>query len=198
MKRSAHLKAVLLLAAAFLLSRVPSWIHLAVHRVQDPHAHPLGAMLRAAVAAPLHPECSEVRKRFKRGGVAKDARERNFGRVRINETVDGTFSEQEDQVTWWGEFDRSFSYWGEPRLESKFYDPAGEVVYEKRYTADRCKLARISMPLSPDQVRRRPGTWKVETSCDEGPPLDSQTFEVRPASEARDREGGIHIGVDDL
>lgn len=139
------------------------------------------------LGAEMITDCDQVRKLLRRSGIARDAKEHSLGRIELKEPG-REVSTTSDQATWWGEF-KPFRLWGKPRLKSQWVDPGKNLVYEKKFAADKCRLAKVKLPFKEIPAKIVPGVWEVRILC-QNQLIDSQEFVMYQPGSSETQAGG--------
>lgn len=143
----------------------------------------VGAFLSAGqISAQAASGCKQAPELFERSGVARDASENLFGKIKLTSPY-GSFPPEMDKITWWGEF-QPFEFWENPVFEATWINPHGKTVAKQKFRGNKCKLAKTTL-YGRDQSRGQfeAGLWNVVISC-EGQRIDQQSFVVLPPAEA--------------
>jgi len=153
-------------------------------------------------SAMTHESCERAKEFMKESGLARDAKENFFGRLKIKPPR-SSFPPEMDKVTWWGTF-KPFEFWESPKFEAAWISPQGQEAGRGSFRGNRCQLAKTSLDVTQlPQGRLEPGMWRVIVTC-EDVVIDNHPFPVigsgSSPQDAGGREGGVMIwadGVDD-
>ncbi len=124
-------------------------------------------------------DCQHARELLDQSGVARDADENLFGKVKV-QPPRGSFPSDMDQITWWGVF-RPFEFWESPKFEAVWINPQGQEAARHSFRGNKCRLAKDSIRAESQPRGEYPGgMWSVIVTCDDYL-IDKQTFAVLPA-----------------
>lgn len=152
-----------------------------------------------ALAAMTRESCERAKEFMKESGVARDAKENFFGRLKIK-SPRTTFPPEMDKVTWWGTF-KPFEFWESPELEATWINPRGETISRAPFRGGHCQLAKTTLPIDRlPQKRLEPGMWRVIVNC-EDVVIDNHPFAVIGSSSpspdaARGEDSAMMIWAD--
>ncbi len=152
-----------------------------------------------ASAAMTYESCERAREFLKEAGVARDAKENFFGRMKIIPPR-SSFPPEMDKVTWWGAF-KPFEFWESPEFNAVWINPSGQAVGRATFRGSHCQLAKTTLPVENlPQRKLEPGIWRVIVSC-EDVVIDHHPFavvgpHVAPIDAGGGQEQGMMIWVD--
>lgn len=146
-----------------------------------------------ASAAMTYESCERAREFLKEAGVARDAKENFFGRVKIIPPR-SSFPPEMDKVTWWGAF-KPFEFWESPEFNAVWINPSGQAVGRATFRGGQCQLAKTTLSVENlPQRRLEPGMWRVIVTC-EDVVVDHHPFAVVGPQAAPIDAGGEEQGV---
>lgn len=143
-----------------------------------------------AFAAPSQETCERAREFMKEAGIARDAKEGFFGKLKI-QGPRAAFPSEMDKVTWWGDF-KPFEYWQSPEFQAAWINPEGLPVKQSSFRGGPCSLAKNTLRTSElPSGELNPGLWRVVISCGDTV-IDNHPFTVIgpsiTAAEPQDRQ----------
>ena len=151
------------------------------------------------LAAMDRESCEKAQELMKESGIARDAKEDFFGRLKIKPPR-SSFPPEMDKVTWWGTF-KPFEFWENPQFQAVWISPSGQMVEQQAFQGGRCELAKTTLPVEKLPARRlEPGMWRVIVSCKDVV-IDNHPFAVigssAPPQDSRSGEdSGVMIWAD--
>lgn len=130
----------------------------------------------ALFAAPDPETCERARELMQESGIARDAKEDFFGRLKIKPPRT-SFPPEMDRVTWWGRF-KAFEFWQSPEFDAVWVNPEGQAVERQQFRGGRCELAKATLSTATlPRERLSPGMWRVVVSCGQTV-IDNHPFAV--------------------
>lgn len=168
------LKTFWLLLPLILLFRPKLWIRFLPGLI-------LMLLIPSSARADFFPSaCKEARQMLDGSGVARDADENFFGKIKV-QSPQGSFPQEMDKITWWGKF-KPFEFWQSPAFQASWIDPEGKEVARQEFQGMKCALAKTG--LRGDSQPRgefKPGMWKIIVTCQDYV-IDNQSFAVLPSA----------------
>ena len=133
--------------------------------------------------------CETARELMQESGIARDAKEDFFGRLKITPPR-SSFPPEMDKITWWGSF-KPFEFWESPQFQAVWINPRGESVNRSSFRGGQCQLAKTTLKMNQlPQGRLEPGIWRVIVSCGDVV-MDNHPFAVMGSNRSSGERGSV-------